>query len=221
MALYRNRIQDDRWDYFKDLFFFYKAFGLYCEQINHFVDTEVKITKERYEGYLKEIAGDDGFADFEIFDHASEMEAAQNLVDIYYDAFIMSLYSFTERKMYYLCKFLSKDYKVKLEDIAGNGIFKYKKYLSKVCGIDFAYIEKDWSILDDYNKLRNHLVHSEGNRSVNKGNNQLVGALKKFNGVKLSDEDEYINFHFSSDQVAYDFINCVQRILDYLYREKH
>jgi hypothetical protein len=45
--------------------------------------------------------------------------------------------------MYYLCKYLSKDYKVKVEDIAGTGIFKYKKYLSKVCGIDFAFIEED------------------------------------------------------------------------------
>ena len=56
---------------------------------------------------------------------------------------------------------------------------------------------------------------------MNKGNYQLVAALKRFSGVKLSDEDEYITFHFSSDYVAYDFINCVQRILDYLYREKH
>jgi hypothetical protein len=92
MALYRNRIQDGKWDYFKDLFFFYKAFGLYSEQINHFIDTEVKVTKERYEGYVREIKDDDGFSDLEIFDHASEMEAAQNLVDIYYDSLIMSLF---------------------------------------------------------------------------------------------------------------------------------
>lgn len=218
MGLYRHRIKDSKWDYFKDLSFYYKSFALYSDQINVFIETEVNAAKERYEEYKKDMAGN--LDDFELFDYESEVHATNGLVEIYYDSFIMAMYSFTERKMFFLCNYLSKGLEVKVEDISGKGIFKYRKYLTKVCGIDFTPIEEEWKRLEDYNKLRNHLVHSEGSRSVDKNNNQLVNLLKKMKGIQLMDVSEGFSFRFISDQVITDFIQLSQIIIDFLYTEK-
>lgn len=122
--------------------------------------------------------------------------------------------------MYVLSNYLAKDHAVKLQDIAGKGIFKYRKYLAKVCGIDFTPIEKDWEILLYYNQLRNHLVHAEGNRSLSKNSQQLIGFLKKIHGVVLTESETEVTFHFESDATLYDFLNCSQRVIEYLYKEK-
>jgi len=218
MALYTNRIDDGKWDYFKDLFFFYQSFNVYIKRINSFLEEDVASEKDIYENYLKALKEEDDL--FEEFNYESDWKATEGLVDIYYDSFIMSMYSFTEKKMYILSNFLSQSQNVKLGDIAGKGIFKYKKYLEKVCDIDFKPIEKDWDSLQQFNVLRNHLVHAEGNRSLLNGNQQLIDFLKTIHGVILTEENNFVNFHFASDSILYDFLNCSQRVIEYLYKKK-
>lgn len=218
MALYKHRIDDGKWDYFKDLFFFYQSFAVFVKRINSFIEEDVANEKEIYENYVKISKEEEDL--FEDFTYEAEWKATEGLVDIYYDSFIMAMYSFTEKKMYVLSNYLAKDHAVKLEDIAGKGIFKYRKYLAKVCGIDFTPIEKDWEILLYYNQLRNHLVHAEGNRSLSKNSQQLIGFLKKIHGVVLTESETEVTFHFESDAILYDFLNCSQRVIEYLYKEK-
>lgn len=217
MALYKNRLDDGVWDYFKDLFFFYQSFDVFIKQINLFIEDEVANEKAIYENYLNE-SGDEDL--FDHFNHQSDWKATEGLVDIYYDSFIMSLYAFTEKKMFILSKYLSRHHPIKLEDISGKGIFKYRKYLSKVCNIDFSSIEKDWEVLLHYNLLRNHLVHAEGERSLPKDHHRLIGFLESIHGVVMKSDQEKINFHFTSDSILYDLLNCSRRIIEYLYKEK-
>lgn len=218
MALYKHRIDDGKWDYFKDLLFFYQSFAVSVKRINTYIEEDVANEKEIYENYVKSSKEKEDL--FEYFNYEIEWKATEGLVDIYYDSFIISMYSFTEKKMYILSNYLSKDHAVKLEDIAGKGIFKYRKYLAKVCGIDFTPIEKDWEILLHYNQLRNHFVHAEGNRSLSKNSQQLIGFLKKIHGVALTKSETEVAFHFESDAILYDFLNCSQRVIEYLHKVK-
>ena len=217
MGLGRYRMHTDSSDYFKDIFYYYQSFGLFIEQINAFIENDVVSQKEIYEKYRAEYKDQDLF---EQWNYEIELKSTENLVDIYYDAFLISMYSFTEKKMFILSNYLSSNHQVKVQDLAGSGIFKYRLYLSKVCGIDFAPIEKDWQILLNYNTLRNHLVHAEGNRSLPKNKQPLLQFLKNTHGVMLTDLGEYVSLHFSEDSILYDFLNCSQRIVEYLYTEK-
>src|SRR5689334_17131348 len=116
MALYRNRLDNGTWDYFKDLFFFYRSFDVFIKQISFFIEDEVASEQAIYQNYLKESGEEDLF---EHFSHESDWKATEGLIDIYYDSFIMSLYSFTEKKIFVLCKYLSGHYAIKLDDISG------------------------------------------------------------------------------------------------------
>jgi hypothetical protein len=122
--------------------------------------------------------------------------------------------------MLFLSNHLAEEQKIKVNDIAGKGIFKYQKYLSKVCGIYFSPIEDEWKNLLRFNKLRNQIVHSEGIRSIPKTNQELVQFLKNINGVVLSEEADMVSHHFSTNDILKGFASAARTIIDHIYIER-
>jgi len=161
MGAFKFRIHDNSWDYLKEILFYYQSFRIYSERINSFINEDLNKAQVIYEKRKKELENtpDEG----EMINYEIDLKTSETLVDIYYDAFIISMYSFTEKKMFILCNYLSRNYPIKVSDISGKGIFKFHKYLTKVCGVDFSPIEIPWNTLVKFNLLRNHMVHAEGN----------------------------------------------------------
>jgi hypothetical protein len=219
MGLSRYRITGNDWDYFKEIHFFFESFYFYAEEVNQFIDKETGAVKESYEKFSKEIEADPRWED-EWFDHFSNVQAKVGLIDIYYDSLIMTLYSFVERKMFFLSNHLAQEKAIKVNDIAGKGIFKYQKYLSKVCNIDFTVIDRDWTNLLGFNKLRNQIVHSEGIRTIPKLNQDLIQFLKGINGVVLNEEGDAVSYHFSTDDILKRFAATARTIIDHIYTER-
>ena len=77
---------------------------------------------------------------------------------------LVSIYSFLEHSMNGLCRHLSArhSYPVKIEDLKGDGIIRAKLYLEKLASVDFQPLNGEWSELQTLNKIRNCIVHSEG-----------------------------------------------------------
>jgi len=73
----------------------------------------------------------------------------------------MSLFEF---RLNDLCGSLQafKKEKLSLNDVAGKGIYRAKKYLNKVFEINFPNNPSLWETIDIYQTIRNALVHNEG-----------------------------------------------------------
>ena len=219
MGLIRYRIQDESWNYYNEIDFFFQSFAVYRNDINNLIEGQLETASENYDKFLQQRVDENNFGpDDEWFEHHVAINTATNLKDIYFDSLFMVLYSFVERKLNFLCRYLEKDFLVKVDDISGKGIFKFRKYLSKVVGISFDPIEEQWKELEKLNQLRNFLVHSSGSRSVPKTNQSLISILKQFQGVHLEEQGENIRFNFVTDHGTGHFVHIVRSIIDYLYQ---
>lgn len=218
MGLFRYRMHSDSWSYLNEIDFYYQSFRMYSERIDSFINEDLKNVQGIYNKNKMELENtpDEG----EMINYEMDLKTSETLVDLYYDAFIISMYSFTEKKMFILCNYLSKNYIVKVNDIAGKGIFKFYKYLTKVCGIDFAPVQNAWDTIVQFNLLRNHLVHAEGNRSIPKSNQQLVRFISQLPEANLTEDGDELKFHFTGDASLYRFLACSQTVVHHIYCEK-
>jgi len=80
----------------------------------------------------------------------------------------ITAYSIFENRLYNRCKYMEREFKIKLsvKDVTGygRGIKRYKYYLEKIVGFEFPK-SNNWSSILSYSKVRNCLVHNDG--SVN------------------------------------------------------
>lgn len=92
-----------------------------------------------------------------------EVQFGSIFPDILWRTTFLHSYFRLESFLYQVCKNLqqTEDYKIGLEDVAGNGIFRASVFLKKVCGISKPFSDYTWGKLNDYNKLRNIFVHGE------------------------------------------------------------
>ncbi len=80
------------------------------------------------------------------------------------NSLFISIFSFFENELNQLCNLYKIFFNstISLEDISGKGIVKAKKYLEKVVGLNLDSLNTEWSILANYKKIRNSLVHNDG-----------------------------------------------------------
>ncbi|MBO2675934.1 hypothetical protein I6M53_14935 [Shewanella algae] len=111
-------------------------------------------------------------------------------IGLYRKSTLVSVYSFLENSMNSLCLHLqrSHSYPVELNDLRGEGIVRAKIYLEKLAGIDFTLINGEWSELIAFNKLRNCIVHSEGNIKASKNSTQLENIINQKSSLSLRHE---------------------------------
>lgn len=86
-----------------------------------------------------------------------------------------STYSLLETFLNDLCSTLKEERKllIDISDLSGAGIFRAQTYLSKIIHVDFPSSHRSWQRICNYNKLRNCLVHADGQLS-NDSNKQLL-----------------------------------------------
>jgi hypothetical protein len=111
-------------------------------------------------------------------------------VGLYRKSTLVSVYSFLENSLNTLCRHLYKrnGYPVELDDLRGEGIVRAKCYLEKLAGIDFSLMNGQWGIILSFNKVRNCIVHSEGNIKDSKSSEKLENIVKNTSGLSLRDE---------------------------------
>lgn len=89
--------------------------------------------------------------------------------EIFTFKFRSSLYiqiiGFIEYELKRICNFYKESnlINVSINDFKGNSEFeKAKKYLSKICGLDFNDLNPEWSYLLNAKEIRNILIHNQG-----------------------------------------------------------
>ena len=67
-----------------------------------------------------------------------------------------------------------------------------KNYLSKVCVIDFPKSSINWNEIKKLNRIRNCIVHSDGEIESSFGKEKLKNIINSTSGLQLRDENEII-----------------------------
>ncbi|MDZ4844050.1 MAG: hypothetical protein SH857_00725 [Chitinophagales bacterium] len=150
----------------------------------------------------------------------AEQEIRIYTLNLYSNSLFISLYSFLERKLYQICKVAEKNKSIKINDLSGDGIFKYCNYLKKVLEIDLEKINSEWVRITNYNKLRNRIVHSPTNIiEKDKNNKKLIEAIKSIEYLVINDKGAFIEFEINNQKLLLNFLNSITNFLDFIYWE--
>lgn len=108
---------------------------------------------------------------------------------------LVTLYSFLENSLNRLCNQLESrnSYPLKLNELRGDGIFRAKLFLEKLALIDFRPVNPEWMKISDMNKLRNCIIHCEGNIKKTKNESAIKEIIKK---------NKSLECHFSSELIV-------------------
>jgi hypothetical protein len=127
---------------------------------------------------------------------------------------VVAVYSLLETSFKHLCHYLcnSKKLPIVLEELRGDGIERAKLYLTKVCSVDFPENSNDWNQLQKLNRIRNCIVHADGNIRKTKSSNKLQNIVTNTNGLELYN-DRYIQIDLSyiiaSIAIAENVLGCM------------
>lgn len=94
----------------------------------------------------------------------------------------VTIYSTLENELNRLCRELSKEDGLDVEDLRGSGIIRAGTFLSRVCRVDFPQESKEWKRLLEYNQLRNIIVHNNGKVD---GNGHLDSSIRENAGLDI------------------------------------
>lgn len=117
-----------------------------------------------------------------------------------------------------LCRIAEKEQRIKISDISGDGIFRYKTYLEKVVEIEFTGMEKEWDKITIYNKLRNILVHSP-TATIEKTPDGLkkIEPLKRIKHLVIKENEGVVEFQIKDQKFLINFLKIVSAFLDKIY----
>jgi len=109
---------------------------------------------------------------------------------ILWKSLFLSTYFLLENSLHQICKNLQKSncYNLTLKDISGNGIFRSSLYLKKVCNIIKPFETQTWTEINDFNKIRNIFVHSEG--ILSKSATDTIKVCEKYGQIQITEYDD-------------------------------
>ena len=77
---------------------------------------------------------------------------------------------------------------LELEELRGEGIERAKLYLAKLCSIKFPESNKEWNEIQKLNKIRNCIVHADGDIRNTRNTEKLINIIKSTGDVSLNNE---------------------------------
>jgi len=127
-------------------------------------------------------------------------------------SFVVILFSYIEDGMNTLCNVVYSDkaryqkkkglekFNVKYTDMQGKGINRAKLYLEKVIGCNLHTEKKPWSEIETLRKIRNAIVHEDGNANDSLKNDSnfkhhlIDGKFKLENHGQIIIDPEYLDY---------------------------
>ncbi|HDY7823454.1 TPA: hypothetical protein RQK13_004358 [Vibrio vulnificus] len=138
-------------------------------------------------------------------------------VNIYRKSTLVAVYTLLETSLHDLCGHLKRlnDYPVCVTDLRGEGVVRSILYLQKLASLDLTPVNASWSHIQAMNKLRNCIVHCDGNITSYKSRNSIENiasqnsALSLVDDTKLRIERDYID----------KTIDEVEKLLNFIYSQ--
>lgn len=138
------------------------------------------------------------------YQHIEEVQ-----VSLYRKSTLVSLYSFLEHSLNDLCGYQYRRYEfaVEVTDLRGEGIVRARDYLIKLIKVDFSLLNDEWRYLMEFNKIRNCIVHSDGDINQSRSKKSLHEIVNSREGLELQHEKfikisrEYVDFIITKIEV--------------------
>ncbi len=116
-----------------------------------------------------------------------------------------------ENRLTVLCSRIheSKKFKIKASDLRGENIIeKSRQYLSLVIGLDLDSLNNEWTILKDYIKIRNCIVHNNSRvfnekDKMQQKEQELYKTMSKYPSLRVED---YGLFYITDDKFLHDVV---------------
>lgn len=136
---------------------------------------------------------------------------------------LLTLYSFFEYNLKALCHTMNQQnkYNLTVDDLSGgNYIEKSKKYLRLVVGIEVDKFSADWKMIEEYQQIRNCIVHNNSN-IIKKANPIHQQPLYNYvhNSAYLDLDSNKGTFTIIDHQYLLDFCDVIERYIICVIRE--
>lgn len=131
-------------------------------------------------------------------------------------AVILLAYAKFETVLNRICMTIGKEkgFNIQVQDIAGKGIHRSRKYLEKMFQLDFTKLNNTWNIIKMYSELRNIIVHNYGEIIVKDGehihNTEAYKKISKLTGIMIT-ENTFIKI---SNETIVEFIRITDGFLN-------
>lgn len=155
---------------------------------------DLKSLEKEYEKEIRQKGTDAEFENYLTDFYADEFHRINR---IFLRAFrysaIVTIYCLLETSMNSLCNLLKqmKGLSIELDELRGDGIERAKLYLSKICDIKFPENSHEWSQIQKLNKIRNCIVHADGDIWRVRSPEKLNNIVKNTRGIIL-ENDQYL-----------------------------
>jgi hypothetical protein len=210
------RFNDTNFNYYSEIVFFFDSLSSYMHKIEELINHGINVSLEYYNDYARLIEEGETWQG-ELNIEAYDISQKEFLKGLYFNSLIIAFYSFTERKLKFLCERFDATNDIKLESISGKGIFKYRRYLEDVIKISFSEIENEWSQLIVFGKLRNNIIHESEPNSISKKNQVLINFITSLKGLEVVDLPEEIYFEIKTSELIKQLSSVTYEILEHLY----
>ena len=174
-----------------------------CEvrAIRKYIETSTAALKRTYVELLASIHSE--------IPHGCDREEAESIYSQYQEEFshfddrfpaiassslFLTIFSLFEQQMSQICEGVreEKGLQIGVEDLQGEGMGKYRKYLEKVCGVSYPQT-KEAHRMDLFRRIRNAFAHGQGRLKKDQGEDirQLAKQSPKtisvsFNEIRLT-----------------------------------
>ncbi len=149
-------------------------------KIEDLFDSESKgLTEEsRLESERTKDYEDDCQVDYRASDALREIEFIYLRMHRY--SAVLASYSYLETSLNKICSDLQQTNNILLSvtDLHGDGINRCKFYLERLAGIDFSSINEKWSGLTTLNKIRNCIMHADGDAERVRGRDKFIRLVE-------------------------------------------
>ena len=141
----------------------------------------------------------------------------------FHNSTLLTLYSFFEYNLKSICNLLKehKNYNLKVDDLSGNNyISKSKKYLKLLAGISVDNFDDLWRQIEDYQKIRNSIVHNNSciiRNSDSLEKQPLYQIIKKSECLELNEKDG--TFKISHHKYLMDLIDLISKYITSIIQE--
>ena len=129
-------------------------------------------------------------------------------------AAILAIYSYLESSLNKLCNEfkIEKNITLSVSELNGDGIARCRKYLNQLVGIDFTKINHQWSKLADLNRIRNCIIHVDGNAEMIRSSESFIKMIESSKNLGFA-EGKLI---MVSREFIYQSIDNVESLLIYI-----
>ncbi len=193
----RDTISHD-WDYFQEFRDFIIR-NIKSESViirNMAERAKQELSPEDFELYSEDLAGE-----HHLITHSFAQMACRSM--------IVMIWAASERAFNRLCDVVQKERSLalNLSDMAGRGLDRHRRYITKVLGIDLTHENQLWTEIRSLNNIRNCIVHH-----ANRPNDKIVNH-STWREIWEEIGDEYLD----QDTIEARFIGAIKKPYDEYY----